>query len=104
MNHKVASTVSALCLCGGLVAGVAHADEVIRNWWQETGRDPAWGSPCQVQVEKKQGTSIKVVKCKPGVATPWAGQWKDEFADGPCKVKLEATRDVFRSEVKCPPR
>jgi len=55
-------------------------------------------------VEKKQGTSIKVVRCKPGVATPWAGQWKDEFQDGPCKVKLEATRDVFKSEVTCKPQ
>jgi hypothetical protein len=104
MTSKPASTVLLLCLTGLLRAGVAHAEDPIKNWWQDTGREPGWGKPCQIKVETKQGTATKVVTCPKGVETPWAGQWKDEFSDGPCKVKLEAGREVFRAEMKCPPR
>ena len=31
----------------------------------------------------------------------WRGEWKDEFRDGPCQVKVEATRDEYKEEVKC---
>jgi hypothetical protein len=31
----------------------------------------------------------------------WRGEWKDEFRDGPCQVKVEATRDAYKEEVKC---
>ena len=99
MINKVASTI--LLLAISCTPGLALGEDPIRNWWQDTGRDPSWGRPCQVKVESKQGTSTKVVKCKQGVETPWRGEWKDEFQDGSCKVKLVATRDVFTSEVKC---
>ena len=31
----------------------------------------------------------------------WRGEWKDEFRDGPCQVKIEATRDEYKEEVTC---
>jgi hypothetical protein len=31
----------------------------------------------------------------------WQGDYKEEYWDGPCKVKLEAERDEFKEEVKC---
>ena len=104
MSTKMASTIVLLTISGVLLAGAAHGDEVLRNWWMETGHDPAWGKPCQISVQSNKGTTIKTVRCGKGVAVPWAGVWKDEFPDGPCRVRLEATHDVFRSEVKCPPR
>ena len=29
------------------------------------------------------------------------GEWKKEFRDGPCLVKQEAKRDEYEEEVKC---
>ncbi len=31
----------------------------------------------------------------------WRGEWKEEFWNGPCKVKLEAKRGEFKQEIKC---
>ncbi|MGH8566694.1 MAG: hypothetical protein ACREXU_01435 [Gammaproteobacteria bacterium] len=31
----------------------------------------------------------------------WRGEWKEEFWDGPCEVKLESKRGEFKREVKC---
>jgi hypothetical protein len=31
----------------------------------------------------------------------WGGEWKEEFWDGPCEVKLESRRGEFKREVKC---
>jgi hypothetical protein len=32
----------------------------------------------------------------------WRGDWKEEFWDGPCEVKIESKRGEFKREVKCP--
>jgi hypothetical protein len=32
----------------------------------------------------------------------WSGgEWKEEFWDGPCEVKLESKRGEFKREIKC---
>jgi hypothetical protein len=31
----------------------------------------------------------------------WRGEWKEEFWDGPCEVKLESKRGEFKREIKC---
>jgi hypothetical protein len=31
----------------------------------------------------------------------WHGEWKEEFWDGPCEVKIESKRGEFKREVKC---
>lgn len=31
----------------------------------------------------------------------WEGERKEEFRDGPCRVKLESKRDEFKREIKC---
>jgi hypothetical protein len=31
----------------------------------------------------------------------WGGEWKEEFWDGPCEVKLESKRGEFKREIKC---
>jgi hypothetical protein len=31
----------------------------------------------------------------------WHGEWKEEFWDGPCEVKIESKRDQFLREIKC---
>ena len=31
----------------------------------------------------------------------WGGEWKEEFWDGPCEVKIESKRGLFKREVKC---
>jgi hypothetical protein len=31
----------------------------------------------------------------------WRGEWKEEFWDGPCEVKLESKRGDFKREIKC---
>lgn len=31
----------------------------------------------------------------------WAGEWKEEFWDGPCEVKIESKRGEFKREIKC---
>lgn len=31
----------------------------------------------------------------------WGGEWKEEFWDGPCEVKIESKRGEFKREVKC---
>jgi hypothetical protein len=31
----------------------------------------------------------------------WHGQWKEEFWNGPCEVKLESKRGEFKREIKC---
>jgi hypothetical protein len=44
-----------------------------------------------------------------GLATPvvgqhgrwWRGEWKEEFWDSPCEVKLESKRGEFKREIKC---
>ena len=43
----------------------------------------------------------------PALADHWrggreGGEWKDEFWDGPCKVKLESKDDEYKEEIKCP--
>jgi hypothetical protein len=40
-------------------------------------------------------------KDKSGQGRWWRGEWKEEFWDGPCRVKLEAKRREFKREVKC---
>lgn len=30
----------------------------------------------------------------------WAGEWKEEFWDGPCEVKIESKRGEFKGD-KC---
>jgi hypothetical protein len=37
-----------------------------------------------------------------GIVRPaLAGEWKEEFWDGPCQVKVEAKRGEFKREIKC---
>ena len=31
----------------------------------------------------------------------WRGDWRDEFWNGPCEVKLESKRGEFKREIKC---
>jgi len=31
----------------------------------------------------------------------WRGDWKEEFWNGPCAVKLESKRGEFKREIKC---
>ncbi|SFQ09550.1 hypothetical protein SAMN05216229_11182 [Geopseudomonas sagittaria] len=31
----------------------------------------------------------------------WEGERKEEFRDGPCRVKLESKHDEFKREIKC---
>ena len=31
----------------------------------------------------------------------WRGEWKEEFWDGPCEVKIESKRSEFKREIKC---
>lgn len=31
----------------------------------------------------------------------WDGEGKEEYRDGPCRVKLESKRDEFKREIKC---
>ena len=31
----------------------------------------------------------------------WHGEWREEFWDGPCEVKLESKHGEFKREVKC---
>lgn len=31
----------------------------------------------------------------------WLGEWKEEFWDGPCEVKLESKRGEFKRQIKC---
>jgi hypothetical protein len=40
-------------------------------------------------------------KDRSGKGKWWRGEWKEEFRDGPCEVKIEAKRDEFKREVKC---
>ena len=40
-------------------------------------------------------------KDKSGQGRWWRGEWKEEFWDGPCEVKLESKRREFKREVKC---
>ncbi|WP_256660437.1 hypothetical protein [Pseudomonas sp. G(2018)] len=30
------------------------------------------------------------------------GEWKDEYRDGPCNVKIESKDDEYKEEIKCP--
>ena len=31
----------------------------------------------------------------------WRGEWKEQFWDGPCEVKIESKRGEFKREIKC---
>ncbi|MGH8831450.1 MAG: hypothetical protein ACREXV_10195, partial [Polaromonas sp.] len=31
----------------------------------------------------------------------WRGEWKEEFWDGPCEVKIESKRGESKREIKC---
>jgi hypothetical protein len=31
----------------------------------------------------------------------WRGEWKEEYWDGPCEVKIESKRGEFKREIKC---
>jgi hypothetical protein len=34
--------------------------------------------------------------------TPWwEGEWKEEYWNGPCEVKIESKRGEFKREIKC---
>jgi hypothetical protein len=54
-----------------------------------------------VKREAKRGEFKREIKYKDGVGARWQGEWKQEFWDGPCQVKVEATRDEYKEEVKC---
>ena len=54
-----------------------------------------------MKTESKRGEFMREVKCKDGIGARWRGEWKKEYWDGPCKIKLEAKRDEFNEEVKC---
>ena len=58
-----------------------------------------WPVPSEDRIQA--GEFKREVKCKDGIGARWRGEWKKEYWDGPCKVKIEAKRDEFREEVKC---
>jgi hypothetical protein len=35
------------------------------------------------------------------VGATWHGEWKQELRDGPCIVRIEADREVFKEEIQC---
>lgn len=37
----------------------------------------------------------------PADAKWYHGQWKEDFWDGPCEVKIESKRGEFKREIKC---
>src|SRR3990167_4922014 len=47
--------------------------------------------------------AIGSIMLTPASADNWrdGGEWKDEYRDGPCKVKIESKRDEYKKEVKC---
>lgn len=51
--------------------------------------------------------AISSVMLTPASADHWrggreGGEWKDEYRDGPCKVKIESKDDEYKEEIKCP--
>ncbi|KAA0975422.1 hypothetical protein FQ185_07925 [Pseudomonas sp. ANT_H12B] len=51
--------------------------------------------------------AITSVMLTPASADHWrggreGGEWKDEYRDGPCKVKIESKDDEYKEEIKCP--
>lgn len=51
--------------------------------------------------------AIGSVMLTPASADHWqggheGGEWKDEYRDGPCKVKIESKDDQYKEEIKCP--
>jgi hypothetical protein len=32
----------------------------------------------------------------------WQGDWREDYWNGPCEVKLESKRGEFKREIKCP--
>jgi len=56
--------------------------------------------PCE-KIESKRGEFKREIKCKDGMGAQWHGEWKKEYRNGPCKVKLEAKYDEFKEEVRC---
>ena len=48
--------------------------------------------------------AIGSIMVTPASADNWrdGGEWKDEYRDGPCKVKIESKDDEYKEEVKCP--
>ena len=51
--------------------------------------------------------AMSSVMLTPASADHWQGvrdgdEWKDEYRDGPCKVKIESKNNEYKEEVKCP--
>lgn len=53
-------------------------------------------SGCDELSHVDAGVSGSLARCTRG------GEWKDEYWDGPCKVKIESKNDEYKEEIKCP--
>ena len=40
-------------------------------------------------------------KDKSGQQRWWHGEWREEYWNGPCEVKIESKRGEFKREIKC---
>jgi len=94
----------ALFLIAWAVLGAASAAPVSADsepWWRGEWRERHWGARCEVKLESKPGEFKREIKCPDGRGADWGRPRKREFRDGHCLVKAEATREVFKEEVKC---
>lgn len=79
----------------------AHDEHYPDPYDRHNGEWIAVDGPCEVKQEHKGNNSLLEVKCKHGRGARWRGEWKEEFRDGRCIVKIDAKRDEYKEEVKC---
>jgi hypothetical protein len=64
--------------------------------WVALGVVMIVGSACATPLPRDDRRSVPA-----GRGPWWAGDWKEEFWNGPCEVKLESKRGEFKREIKC---
>jgi hypothetical protein len=91
--------VLALAIGGGLFTDAAPAAKRQRH--TPYLPDPYYARTCASKIDAKPSELKREIKCEDGIGAGWRGEWKEEFRDGPCLVKVEATREVYTREIKC---
>jgi hypothetical protein len=91
--------ILALAISAGLCTNAATAAKRPRH--TPYLPDPYYARTCESKVDAKPSELKREIKCDGGIGAGWRGEWKEEFRDGRCLVTVEATREVYKKEIKC---
>ncbi|MGQ7814176.1 hypothetical protein [Metapseudomonas furukawaii] len=85
------------------IAGIPQGALADHRWDDDGGRVERYrDGPCRVKEITDRGYYRKVVRCPDGRGKTWRrGEWHRDYREGRCRVRIDASREVFSKERIC---